>query len=76
MGDEELNFTEEEARCWANDPKNQPFDDRRMMGILILCVLLLVALIAFAIANGSGAAKSDGGVAHGERAQAGTTSMQ
>ena len=23
MGDEELNFTEEEARSWADDPRNQ-----------------------------------------------------
>jgi len=65
MGDGELNFTEDEARCWADDPRNQACDNRGTVGIVVICVLLLVAFIAFVLATGPGRSKSDGGVAHG-----------
>jgi hypothetical protein len=72
MGDEELNFTEEEARCWADDPRNQPRDNQKTLGIVAICALLLVAFIAFVLATGSGRSKSDGGVAHGGETHADT----
>jgi hypothetical protein len=71
MGDEELNFTEEEAQCWADDPRNQPRNNGSAVGIVVVCVLLLVAFIAFVLATGSGRSKSDGGVAHGGETHAG-----
>ena len=72
MADEELNFTEEEARCWADDPRNQARHNRGTLGIVAVCILLLVAFIAFVLATGSGRSKSDGGVAHGKQAHVGT----
>jgi len=65
MGDEELNFTEEEARCWADDPRNQARKFDAAVGIAAICVLFLVALIAVVLAASSGRPKSDGGAAHG-----------
>jgi len=57
MGDEELNFTEEEARPWANDPRNQAHRGGAAVGIVIVCILILVTLI---VAASSGHSKSDG----------------
>ncbi len=76
MGDEELNFTDEEARCWADDPRNQPHDDRAMVGALAVCVLLIVALIALVLAKSPDPSKTDGGVAHGEQAHVGAVLSQ
>jgi hypothetical protein len=70
MGDKELNFTEEEARCWADDPRNQARTNRGVVGIVAVYVLLLVAFIAFVLATGSGRSKSDG--AHGGETHVGT----
>lgn len=55
MGDEELNFTEEEARIWAGDQRNQAQDGRIFARRLFLCFLLvmLVLLIVW-LANSSG----------------------
>jgi hypothetical protein len=69
MGDEELNFTEEEARGWADDPRNQAHEGRAVVGVLTFCVLLLVALIALVLAKSPDASKSEGGATHGEQAQ-------
>ncbi len=43
MGDEELNFTEEEARCWADDPRNQAQEGGALGSRLAVCLLLTVA---------------------------------
>ena len=75
-GYEELNFTEDEARCWADDPRNQARDNRGTLGMVLVCALLLIALIALVLATGSGRSKSDGGVGRGERAHVGTVLPQ
>jgi hypothetical protein len=46
MGDEELNFTEEEAREWAADPRNQAPRGSGLIGIVIACILVIVGFIA------------------------------
>lgn len=45
MGDEELNFTEEEAREWAGDPRNQAQDGKVLVRRLLLCFLLVSAVL-------------------------------
>lgn len=45
MGDEELNFTEEESRIWADDPDNQAQDGRIFVRRLIWCFLLVTAVL-------------------------------
>ena len=55
MGDEELNFTEEESRHWADDPRNQAQDGRIFARRLLLCFLLVgVVLLIIWLANSSG----------------------
>ncbi|MFB3826708.1 MAG: hypothetical protein ACE15B_08055 [Bryobacteraceae bacterium] len=43
MGDEELNFTEEEARCWADDPRNQAQEGSALGSRLAAVLLLTIA---------------------------------
>lgn len=48
MGDDELNFTEEEARCWADDPRNQARDwgaPERAFALAVALVILVLTLI-------------------------------
>jgi len=45
MGDDELNFTDDEARCWADDPRNQPRKEHALLHVLVLSFLLLSALV-------------------------------
>lgn len=45
MGDEELNFTEEEARCWADDARNQPEKGGKLLRPLTVCFLLVIAVL-------------------------------
>lgn len=73
MGDEELNFTEEEARCWADDPRNQAHDNRAAVGIIGVGVLLLITLFTFTLTTNSGRSGTDGGVSHGGETEVGTT---
>jgi hypothetical protein len=68
MGDEELNFTEDEARCWADDPRNQPYADSGWLLLVIVCIAFVVALIGFALAQGS---RSRDGVSHAEKPNVG-----
>lgn len=61
MGDEELNFTEEEARFWAGDSRNQAHKSGALVSVIIVCVLILVTLI---VAASSGRSTSDGSQTH------------
>lgn len=45
MGDDELNFTEEEAQVWADDPRNQPQDWSTPEHALALSVVLVIAVL-------------------------------
>lgn len=45
-GDEELNFTEDEARGWAHDPRNQEPRYRWALPLAIAAILGLVVLLA------------------------------
>jgi hypothetical protein len=45
MGDDELNFTEEEARCWADDPRNQADQAKLLLRPVAVWVLVLVAIL-------------------------------
>jgi hypothetical protein len=47
MGDEELNFTEEEAQCWANDACNQAEEGRALSRSFVVCALLVIAALVF-----------------------------
>lgn len=47
MGDEELKFTEEEAKCWADDPRNQAQEERTLSHPLALCLLVVIAALLF-----------------------------
>lgn len=47
MGDDELNFTEEEARCWADDPRNQAQEGRTLSRALAIWFLLVIAALVF-----------------------------
>ncbi len=47
MGDEELNFTEEEARYWADDPRNQAQEGRTLSRALAVWFLLVIAALVF-----------------------------
>jgi hypothetical protein len=49
----------------VDDLRNQARNNLGTVGIVVICVLLLVAFIAFVLATGPGRSKSDGGVAHG-----------
>jgi hypothetical protein len=55
MGDDELNFTEEEARDWADDPRNLPQDWSKpeqafaLSAILVIAVLVLMWLLSIPI---------------------------
>ena len=64
MGDEELNFTEEEAQCWADDPRNQAPKSGALAGVIVACVLLLIVLVAVIAAQSSGGSTSDGRQIH------------
>lgn len=55
MGDEELNFTDDEARCWADDPRNQANRKNLVWSALLVLILFGIALIAIAwLASASG----------------------
>lgn len=71
MGDEELNFTEEEAQCWADDPRNQAQNSGAMAAVLLACILFLIALVTIALVNNSGSSTS-----HGSETQAGVPLVQ
>jgi hypothetical protein len=58
MGDEELNFTEDEARCWENDPRNQPNRRNLVWSAILVLVLFGIALIAIAWLASSGGPES------------------
>lgn len=60
MGDEELNFTEDEARCWADDPRNQASRKNLVWSAVLVLVLFGIALIAVAWLASSGAPESHG----------------
>jgi hypothetical protein len=47
MGDEELNFTEEEAQCWADDPRNQAQPGQALSRPFAVCLLLVIAVLIF-----------------------------
>jgi hypothetical protein len=64
MGDEELNFTEEEAQCWAQDPCNQERSCEVMVGVMIFCFLFLLTLVTVALINNSGAETSGDAETH------------
>jgi hypothetical protein len=64
MGDEELNFTEEEAQCWATDSRNQAQKGAGLTGIVIGCILFLVAVVAMMVGGTSAGSTSDGGQIH------------
>jgi hypothetical protein len=64
MGDEELNFTKEEAQCWADDPRNQAPKSGPLAGIIVACVLLLIALVVVIAASSSGRSRSNGSQIH------------
>ncbi len=52
MGDDELNFTEEEARCWADDPRNQAQPGHAIARHLAIWLfVLMIALILMCLAN-------------------------
>lgn len=76
MGDEELNFTEMEAQCWADDPRNQAHGLGAGTGIVAVCILLLAALIAFVFATSSGPSRSDSGVTRGGEVHVGRVVSQ
>jgi hypothetical protein len=61
MGDDELNFTDQEADCWADDPRNQAPTAATRLGILIACILILVAIVTIVAASNSGESRSDVG---------------
>jgi hypothetical protein len=62
MGDEELNFTEEEARCWEGDPRNQPAESERLASVPVACILLIVAIIIFVLLLGFSAVQHQSAV--------------
>ncbi len=62
MGDEELNFTEEEARSWAGDPRNQPTESERLARVPVACILLVVAIIIFVFLLGFSAVQHQSAV--------------
>jgi hypothetical protein len=59
MGDEELNFTEEEARCWADDPRNQAHRSGAVASAMI--ILFVIALVSVIAAMSSGRSASNDG---------------
>ncbi len=60
MGDDELNFTEEEADIWASDPDNQPNDGGRFaLGLAVVLVIVIAVLVIVWLAN-SPAAQTGG----------------
>jgi hypothetical protein len=62
MGDEELNFTEEEARSWAGDPRNQPTESERLARVPLACILLVAAIIIFVLLLGFSAVQNQSAV--------------
>ncbi|HUB34188.1 MAG TPA: hypothetical protein VMA31_14200 [Bryobacteraceae bacterium] len=52
MGDDELNFTEEEAASWKDDPRNQAHGLSAVTSSALACVLLLAAMIALVLVAG------------------------
>jgi type VI protein secretion system component VasF len=62
MGDDELNFTEEEARSWAGDPRNQPAESERMARVPMACILLVAAIIIFVLLLGFSAVQHQSAV--------------
>ncbi len=48
MGDDELNFTGEEARCWADDPHNQAHNDPVLLRAILTSLLVLIAFVILA----------------------------
>ncbi len=64
MGDEELNFTEKEARCWADDPRNQAPKSGALASIVVVCVLLVIILVAVIATKSSDRSTTDGSQIH------------
>ena len=64
MGDEELNFTEEEARTWADDPRNQAPKSGLLASVIVACVLLLIVLIAVIASKIPSGSNADAGQVH------------
>ena len=64
MGDEELNFTEDEAQCWADDPRNQAPKSGPVAALIAVCVLLVMVLLALIAATGSDRSTSDASPVH------------
>jgi hypothetical protein len=60
MGDDELNFTEEEAASWKDDPQNQAHSLSAVATSVLACVLLLAAMIALVLAAGLGSSGANG----------------
>jgi hypothetical protein len=46
MGDDELNFTPEEAKGWAHDPHNQEPRYRWVLPLVMAAILGLIVLLA------------------------------
>lgn len=52
VGNDELNFTEEEARCWADDPRNQAQPGHAIARYFAIWLfVLLIALVLMCLAN-------------------------
>jgi hypothetical protein len=64
MGDDQLNFTEEEAQSWADDPRNQAPKTGLCATLIVGCILLLILLVAVTAGTSSGGSTSDGGAIH------------
>jgi hypothetical protein len=60
MGDEELNFTEEEASGWASDPRNQAHDQGSLVRAILVCCLILIGIIAWLANSGASIQENDG----------------
>jgi hypothetical protein len=66
LGDDELNFTEDEARCWASDPNNQPHDGGRFaLGLAAVLMIVIAVLTIVWLANSPGPAVPASGEAVG-----------
>ncbi len=61
MGDEELNFTEEEARPWVDDPQNQPSKSSYLGAVIAGCIWLLLLIVALIAKTGPVETPSDAG---------------
>ncbi len=52
VGDDELNFTDDESQCWASDPNNQPHDGGRFaLGLAAVLIIIIAVLVIVWLAN-------------------------